>query len=78
MNIENEQVKSGKCYKLVPYKTTYMIVTDEHSGNVQYHIINLELGIVTATFPNVALVTDFLEKWKAIPNCGPHFDAPVR
>ena len=65
MDITSEQVKSGRCFKLIPYKTIYMVVTDEHRGNVQYHIINTELGIVSCTYPNVAGVTDFLNKWKA-------------
>lgn len=65
--ITSEQVKSGRCFKLVPYKTIYMVVADEHSGYVQYHIINVDLGIVTASYPNVTLVVKFLNKWKAKP-----------
>jgi hypothetical protein len=61
------QIKSGRYFKLIPYKSIYMVVTDEHAGCVQYHIINCEHGIVTATFPNVALVVEFLNKWKARP-----------
>jgi hypothetical protein len=65
--IEVSQIKSGRYFRLIPYKSIYMVVTDEHAGCVQYHIINCEHGVVTATFPNVPLVVDFLNKWKAKP-----------
>jgi hypothetical protein len=64
------QIKAGRCFKLCPYKQIYMIVTDEHNGNVQYHVVNIELGIVTCTYPNVARVIEFLNKWKAIEHVG--------
>ncbi len=66
-------IKSGNCFKLIPYKTLYMMITDEHNGNVVYHIINLELGIVTCTFDTLGRVKDFLKKWKAIPSDKPLF-----
>jgi hypothetical protein len=65
MEITTDQVKSGRCFKIIPYKTTYMVVTDDHNGIIQYHIINVDQGIVTCTYPNVALTVDFLNKWKA-------------
>jgi hypothetical protein len=67
MEITSDQVKSGRCFKIIPYKTTYMVATDEHNGIIQYHIINVDQGIVTCTYPNVALTVDFLNKWKAKP-----------
>lgn len=65
MCITVDQVKSGRCFQLVPYKSTYMIATDEHGPTIQYLLINIELGIVSCRFPNVALVLEFLNRWKA-------------
>jgi hypothetical protein len=65
MDITSDQVKSGRCFTLVPHKQIYMIVTDEHNACVEYHIVNIDLGIVTCSYPNAALVADFLNKWKA-------------
>jgi len=64
--ITKESIKAGNCFKLIPYKSIYMLVFDSHNGNVQYHIINIELGIVTCTYHNISKVIEFLNKWKAI------------
>jgi hypothetical protein len=65
MDITSDQVKSGRCFTLVPHKQVYMIVTDEHNGLIEYHIVNIDQGTVTCSYPNAALVASFLNKWKA-------------
>jgi hypothetical protein len=61
-----KDVKAGNCYKLIPYKYPYMLVASEHVGNVQYSVVNIELGLVAAEFPTLGKVCDFLNRWQAI------------
>jgi hypothetical protein len=59
-------VKTGNVYKLLPYKHPYLLAASERLGNVQYSVVNLDLGVVIAEFPTVGKVCTFLNDWKAV------------